>query len=90
MNKEWFAHLKGSGVNISNEKTKILVNTALFNQVKVFIAAFQGRNNCINNCHIFAKYNAIVDKHEYNTILSKEDTFINLTLNKIARNESFE
>jgi hypothetical protein len=83
------ADLKSSGVNISNEKTNILVDTALVDQVKVFIGAFQGRNNCINDCHILAKYNAIVDVCEYNTILLKEDAFINLTLNEIGSNESF-
>ncbi len=87
-NKEWLAHLKVSGVNILNEKTKILVNTALVDQVKVSIATFQGRTNCINDCHILAKYNAIVNVCEYNTILLKEDAFINLTLNEIASNES--
>ncbi len=72
-----------------NEKTKILVDTALVNQVKVFIAAFQGRNNCINDCHILAKYSSIVNVREYDIILSKEDAFINLTLNEIAGNDSF-
>jgi hypothetical protein len=86
---EWLAHLKGIGVNILNEKTKIPVDTALVNQVKVFIAAFQGRDNCINDCYILAKYNAIVNVREYNNILSKEDAFINLTLNESKSNESF-
>jgi hypothetical protein len=67
----------------------IFVNTALVNQVKVLIAAFQGGNNCINNCQIFSKYNAIVDTNENDAILLKEDAFINVTLNEIASNESF-
>ena len=80
---------QSSRINISNEEIKILVYTALVNQVKVFVAAFQLRNNCINDCHVLAKYNAIMNIGEYDTILSKEDACIDLTLNEIASYESF-
>jgi hypothetical protein len=82
-------HLKSSRINTSNEKTKIIVYAALINQIKVFGTTYQGGNNWVNNRHVLAKYIAIINISEHNTILSKEDTFIDLTLNEVVSNESF-
>ena len=83
--KKLLTHLKGVGINISYQETQVLVNTALVDQFKVFVALFQGRNNRIHNCHLFTKYsNTIIDLCKDDAVFPKEDAFINPTLNEVT------
>jgi hypothetical protein len=88
-NEKWLTHFEGVGINVLNHETKILVNAALVNQLKVFTTLFQQRNDRINDCHVFSEDNTIINICENNAVLLKEDTFINLTLDKVTSDKPF-
>ena len=82
-------HFESVGVNVLYQKSQILVNAALVDQFKVFMTFFQQRNDRVNDCHVLPEYDAIINIRKNDAVLPKEDTFINLTLNKVTIDESF-
>jgi len=71
------SHFEGVGINVSyHQETQVFVNTALVNQIKFFMTLYQGRNNRIHDCHVFTKYNTIINACKDDAVFSKEDTFI--------------
>ncbi len=50
---------------------------------------FQQRNDLINNWHVFSKDSTIINICENDAVLPKEDTLINLTLDKVTSDKPF-
>jgi hypothetical protein len=69
-------HFEGGRVDVSNQETMIFVNAALINQVKFFVTLFQQGNDRINDCHVLAKNNAIINIRKNNATLAKKMHFL--------------